>query len=162
MTDIGSPRDPGPESPQTARKTGPLAAVPLVLAAVVAILLLGGVLFALASASAAPGGDAGRYRLLGQAANPFIAFLALAAAALVSESRRRGRRADLIAGGVAIGIATAVSLAIVLLAINGLLTDLTGDTTALFRVSAIVSRLATLALSGTTLWMALTTEPARP
>ena len=161
MTDIGS-RDPGPDGPPTTRKAGPLAAVPLVLAVVAAILLLGGVLFALASASATPAGDAGRYRLLGQAANPFIAFLALAAAALVSESRRRGRSGDLVAGGIAMGIATTVSLAIVLLAINGLLTDLTGDTTALFRVSAIVSRMATLALSGTTLWMALTTEPARP
>ena len=60
------------------------------------------------------------------------------------------------------GIATAVSLAVVLLALNGLLTDFTGDTTALFRLSAIISRMATLALSGVALWLSIASEPARP
>ena len=164
MTDddnAASLSDPGAVSaPSAHRRPGPLELLPLVLAVAAAVLLLGGVLFALASAEADTTGSADRFRLLGQAANPFIAFLALAAAALVSDSRRRRRTVP--AGGAAMGVATAVSLAVVLLALNGLLTDLTGDTTALFRLSAIVSRLATLVLSGVALWVSVTSEPARP
>ena len=160
--DIGSPRDPAPETPAMARRAGPLELLPLTLAVVAAVLLVGGVLFAMATASATPAGSDGRFRLLGQAANPFIAFLALAAVSLVSDARRRQRSSAVTAGGAAIGIGTTVSLAIVLLALNGLLTDVTGDTTALFRISAIVSRLATLGLSAVTLWIAFATEPARP
>ena len=158
----GSARDQGSPSPASARRTGvdPLSLLPLALAVAAAILLLGGVLFALATASADRTGSADRFRLLGQAANPFISFLALTAAALVSEARRR--RIALTAAGAAIGIATAVSLAVVLLALNGLLTDLTGDTTALFRLSAIVSRLATIVLSGVALWVSVASGPARP
>ena len=154
MTDT----DPTPRRP----RGGPLEAVPLALSLVAAVLLLGGVLFALATASADTTGTADRFRLLGQAANPFIAFLALAAAVLVASDRRsptEGR--SLLAGGAALGIATAVSLAVVLLALNGVLTDLTGDTTSLFRLSAIVSRMATLGLGGVPLWIAVVSAPAR-
>ena len=139
---------------------GPLEALPLALAIAAAVLLLGGVLFALATAAADATGTADRFRLLGQAANPFIAFLSLAAAALVMDGRRHARTTT--AAPVASGIATAVSLAVVLLALNGVLTDLTGDTTALFRLSAIVSRLATLVLGGVSLWIAVVSGPARP
>jgi hypothetical protein len=147
-------------SPSKKPRPGPLEVLPLVLAAAAAILLLGGVLFALATAAADTTGTADRFRLLGQTANPFIAFLALAAATLVLEGRRR--HAPLTASGAALGIATAVSLAVVLLALNGLLTDLTGDTTTLFRLSAIVSRVATVVLGGTALWVSVATGPARP
>ena len=138
---------------------GPIEVLPLALAVTAAVLLLGGVLFALATAAADTTGTADRFRLLGQAANPFIAFLALTASVLVTEGRRTGR--DVTAASVALGIGTAVSLAVVLLALNGVLTDLTGDTTALFRLSAIVSRMATLVLSGVSLWIAVVTGPAR-
>ena len=166
MTDDDAPGVPNPTptvSPPRPRP-GPLELVPLLLAAAAAVLLLGGVLFALATASADTGGTTDRFRLLGQAANPFIAFLALAAVALVAADRKRTAAATIrvAAGGVALGVATAVALAVVLLAINGLLTDLTGDTTALFRLSAIVSRLATLALAGGALWLSVASGPARP
>ena len=169
MTDeSGAAREPGAEGvPNSNARTSvarePLALVPLVLAVTAAVLLLGGVLFALAQASADTTGTADRFRLLGQAANPFIAFLALTSAALVSDARRRRDPArPVAAAGAAIGVATAVALAVVLLAVNGLLTDLTGDTTALFRLSAMVSRLATLILGGVALWVSVASEPARP
>jgi hypothetical protein len=156
------PRPPKPPKPPKVKapRPGPLEVLPLVLAAAAAVLLLGGVLFALATASADTTGTADRFRLLGQAANPFIAFLALSAAVLVLEGRRRD--APLTASAAALGVATAVSLAVVLLALNGLLTDFTGDTTALFRMSAVVSRAATLVLGGTALWVSVATGPARP
>ena len=165
MTDAADSA-PAPEPPTKAtstRRVHPLDLLPLVLATAAAVLLLGGVLFALASAAADTTGSADRFRLLGQAANPFIAFLALAATALVGDARRRrDPAATVAAGGVAMGIGTAVSLAVVLLALNGLLTDVTGDTTAAFRLSAMVSRVATLVLSGVALWVAVVSEPARP
>lgn len=159
MTDNGTPAN----APAGFGRPGPLELVPLALATAAAVLLLGGVLFALATASADTTGSADRFRLLGQVANPFIAFLALAAIALVGAARRRPAAVTVFAGGGASGIATAVSLAIVLLALNGLLTDVTGDTTALFRLSAMVSRVATLLLSGLALWLSLAaSEPTRP
>ena len=163
MTDpSGSARDSGPDGHPGARETGvgALELVPLALAIAAGVLLLGGVLFALATAAADTTGNADRFRLLGQAANPFIALLTLAAAALVAHQRRDGS-ARFAFGSVALGIATATALALVLLALNGVLTDLTGDTTALFRLSAIVSRLATLVLGGATLWLSAASGPAR-
>jgi hypothetical protein len=137
-----------------------LAVVPVVLASVAALLLLGGVLFAMATA-AANGVDAtARFRLLGQAANPFVAFLVLVACALVVDARRR-EEPRWTAPGVALGIATAVALAAALLALNGVLTDVTGHSTALFRFSAVVSRVGTLAMSGLTLWLSAAAGPRR-
>lgn len=157
MTDAVDPvTDPPAKSP----KPGPVELLPLALALAAALLVLGGVLFALATTAADTTGNVDRFRLLGQAANPFIAFLALAAAAMVSEGRRRARAVP--AGGIALGVATAVSLVVALLALNGLLTDLTSDTTTLFRLSAIVSRVATLTLSGVALWVSVASGPARP
>ena len=145
------------------RRPHPLDLVPLALAIAAAVLLLGGVLFALATADADTTGSADRFRLLGQAANPFIAFLALVASALVAQAKRRpGDEPSVAYGPVAQGVATAIGLAIVLLALNGVLTDFSGDTTALFRLSAIVSRLATLVLGGLTLWLSVVSGPARP
>lgn len=168
MTDAVEPQlQPEPPPPPAAPspeprgpRPGPLELLPLALSTAAAVLLVGGVLFAIATAAADTRGTTDEFRLLGQAANPFIAFLALAAAALVVDGRRARR--TVAAGGVALGIATAVSLAVVLLAVNGLLTDVTGDTTTLFRMSAIVSRLATLVLSGVALWASASSGPARP
>ena len=150
------------EEPVARKGIEPLPLVPLVLAVAAAVLLLGGVLFALATADADATGSADRFRLLGQAANPFIAFLALTASALVAHARRRPQDGTVAYGAVASGISTAIALAVVLLALNGVLTDFTGDTTALFRLSAVVSRLATIVLSGLTLWLSAVSGPARP
>lgn len=140
----------------------PLGFAAVTLAATAAALLLGGVLFAFASASArsSGGGSPDRFRLLGQAANPFIAALALASVGLVVTERRE-RWMHQVASVAALGIATAVSLAIALLAVNGIITDLTAETTGLFRASAIISRLATVVLGGLAMWIAAT-APAPP
>lgn len=144
-----------------AARPGPLDLVAIVVAVVAAVLLLGGVLFAFASADA-NGADAGdRFRLLGQAANPFIAFLALAASGLVVHRRRQGGTPQ-VAEGAALGIGTAVGLAVALLALNGVLTDLTGDAGALFKLSAVVSRMAAIGLSGLALWLSLSAAPPKP
>jgi hypothetical protein len=132
----------------------PVAAIPLALAAAAALMLLGAILFALASASSSRVGSADRFRLLGAAAHPVTALTALAAMVLVVEDRLRavGR---LLLAPIASGIATAVSLAIVLLGINGILTDLTSDASGLFRISSLVTRLAPIGLAGLALWLSL-------
>ncbi|MDQ3107733.1 MAG: hypothetical protein M3Q68_08020 [Actinomycetota bacterium] len=155
-----------PASAKSAKSAfpGPLRLLAVVLASVAATLLLGGVLFAFASADANGADAADRFRLLGQAANPFIAFLALASSGLVVAERQRGEAAvtGQVAASAALGIATAVSLAVALLGLNGVLTDLTGDAGALFRLSAIVSRLAAIGLSGLALWLSVTAAPPKP
>lgn len=154
MTDPMPDVSEAPERSHTA-----LSFAPVVLAAAAATLLLGGVLFAFANADAQRLNDTARFRLLGQAANPFIAFLGLAAIALVVRERETGRLASA-APKAAVGLATGVSAAVILLAVNGVLTDITGGATALFRVSAVVSRLGTIALSAFALWIAGTSKPS--
>ena len=150
-----------PETPVSTRAaTGPMELVAIALAVVAALLLLGGVLFAFASAEANGAGAGDRFRLLGQAANPFIAFLALAAGGLVVHERRAGAERQL-AANAALGIATAVSLAVALLALNGVLNDLTGDAGTLFRLSAVVSRFAAIGLSALALWLSVTALPPK-
>jgi hypothetical protein len=152
-----------PASKEATKRPEPLELAAIVLAVVAAVLLLGGVLFAFASADANHVDAAGRFRLLGQAANPFIAFLTLGAAAIIVVERGRTATAAprQAAAGAALGIATAVSLAVVLLALNGVITDLTGDTSALFKLSAVVSRLAAIGLAGYALWLSVTAAPPR-
>jgi len=149
--------DPIVDAPVTSRS--PLSFVAVVLASAAATLLLGGVLFAFANADAQRLGDADRFRLLGQAANPFIAFLGLAAVALVVRVKETGGYV-MVAPKAAVGLGTAVSVAVILLAVNGILTDITGGAAALFRVSAVVSRLGTIALSGFALWIAGVSKPS--
>lgn len=155
MTDAETPT---PSAARTA--TGPMELAAIALAVVAALLLLGGVLFAFASAQANDAGAGDRFRLLGQAANPFIAFLSLAAGGLVVHERRAGADRQ-VAANAALGISTAVSLAVVLLALNGVLNDLTGEAGTLFRLSAVVSRLAAMALSGLALWLSVTALPPK-
>ena len=153
MTESETPAPAGPAA-------GPMELVAIGLAVVAALLLLGGVLFAVASAEANGAGAGDRFRLLGQAANPFIAFLALAAGGLVIQERRAGAERQ-VAANAALGISTAVSLAVALLALNGVLNDLTGDAGTLFRLSAVVSRLAAIGLSGLALWLSVTALPPK-
>lgn len=148
--------DPMPEVRPISRS--PLSFAAVTLAAVAATLLLGGVLFAFASADAQRLSDTDRFRLLGQAANPFIAFLGLAAVALAIRARDAGGFV-VAAPKAAVGLGTAVSVAVILLAVNGILTDITGGSAALFRVSAVVSRLGTIALSAFALWIAGASKP---
>ena len=150
--------EPGP--PPAVERPGPLEATAIVLAASAALLLLGGVLFAFGRADAGGADATARFRLLGQAANPFTALLALGAVAVVIHQRRRGGAAQ-IASGVALGLATAVSLALALLTLNGVLTDLTADATWLLKLGAFVNRLGAIVLSGLALWLAATATPPR-
>jgi hypothetical protein len=146
------------------RAPAPLDLVAIVLAGADAVLLLGGVLYAFASADANGADASDRFRLLGQAANPFIAFLALVVSVIVVRQRQGahdlGGRPQ-VASAAALGIATAVSLAVVLLALNGVLTDVTGSATALFKLSAVVSRLAAIGMAGFALWLGVTAAPPR-
>jgi hypothetical protein len=157
------PTDGPAPTPKAPRRPLPpaLDAIALVLAGAAAVLLLGGVLFAFANANAANrASGTTTFRLLAQAANPFVAALALAAAVVVVSERRAGL-ARQVTSPVALGIATAVSLAVVLLALNGVITDLTADAGAMFRLSNIVSRLGTITLGGYGLWVSAT-APAPP
>ena len=163
MTEPMEPMEPTDRRGRTERP-GPMALAAIVLAVVAAVLLLGGVLFAFATADANGADASDRFRLLGQAANPFIAFLALVGSALVVHERQRGgvTTSPQVAGSAALGIGTAVSLAVALLALNGVITDLTSDGGALFKLSAVVSRLAAIGLSGLALWLSVTATPPKP
>ena len=138
--------------------TDPLGYLPLALSVAAALMLLGAILFALASASSSTVGSVDRFRLLGAAAHPVTALTALAAMVLLVEDRVRGTERALLAP-VASGVATAVSLAVVLLGINGILTDLTGDAGALFRISSLITRLAPIGLAAVALWLSLRSAP---
>lgn len=140
------------------RRVTPLDLVAVVATGAAAVLLLGGVLFAFATAGAQGVGSTDRYRLLGQAANPFIAFLAVAGVLAVVAGRERRFPAQA-ASAAALGVGAVVCLAVTLLAVNGILIDLTGNVSGLFRFSAIVSRLGTIALSVFGLWAAASAKP---
>lgn len=140
------------------RRVMPLDLVGVVATGAAAALLVGGVLFAFATAGAQGVGSTDRYRLLGQAANPFIALLAVAGVLAVVAGRER-RFPSQAAAAVALGVGTVVCLGVTLLAVNGILIDLTGNASGLFRFSAIVSRLGTIALAVFGLWSAAAAEP---
>jgi len=130
------------------------------LTAAAALLLLGGIIFAFAGAAASTAVANARFRLLGQAANPFIVALALGGAALVVFERTTARVHQAFAGA-ALGTATAVALSSALLTLNGVVLDLTTKAPALARISYTTSRLSTLVLCGLCLWLAATAPPAR-
>jgi hypothetical protein len=140
--------------PTLAEQPDPLGVVPLALAGAAALMLLGAILFAFASAASAHVGAADRFRLLGGAAGPLTALTALVAMVLVLEDRARSTTRVVLAP-VASGIATAVALAVVLLGVNGVLTDLTSDAGVLFRLSSLITRLAPIGLGSLTIWLSL-------
>lgn len=143
-----------PPSPPASRLLG------VVLAAVAATLLLGGILQALAAADARDVDGAGLFLLVAQAANPFVAFLALAAVAAVVRARTAQGEVQS-ASAIALGLAAVVSATVVLLALNGILIDVTSETGGggLLRLSAVVSRVGSIALSAFALWLAATAPP---
>lgn len=120
MNEVPTP-SPAPPVAPTSRLVG------VVLAGVAATLLLGGVLQALAAADARDVDGAGLFLLVAQAANPFVAFLALAAVAVVVRGRTAHGDAQT-ASAIALGLAAVVSAVVVLLALNGILIDLTSET----------------------------------
>ncbi|HVM07597.1 MAG TPA: hypothetical protein VM345_03955 [Acidimicrobiales bacterium] len=129
----------------------------LVLVAAAAMLLLAGVLYAFALADARNDEATERFRLLAQAATPFVAGLSLTAIALVVHERRKGGEPAQVATSVTLGLGAAVSLVTVLLAANGVVVDLTASAAAMFKLSSVVGRLATIALAGFALWLSATT-----
>ncbi len=147
--------------PSVRKRPAPLDLVAIVLAVVAALLLLGAVLFAFATASAGRVDGIDRFRLLGQAASPVIALLALAASAVVVHQRRVDGTTTQVAAGVALSIGTTVGMAVALLALNGIVTDLVGDAGALFTISTVISRTAAVGLSGLALWLSAT-APKEP
>lgn len=158
MTD-DAPRNPRGTTPGRA---GPLAYLAITASAVAVTLLVGGILFAFASSDVNNAASSDRFRLLAQAANPFVALLAVAASALVAHLRRVGGEPEQRLAGVALGTATTVSLVVVLLALNGVLTDLMGDAGTLFKLSAIVSRVGAVLLGALGLWLSITALPPPP
>ena len=160
MTDDPTDADGRRTPPAAGSPSGPMAYGAITVSVASAILLLGGVLFAFASADASNADAADRFRLLGQAANPFIAFLALTGSAIVVHLRRSGEETQR-AAAAALGIGTAVCLAVGLLALNGVVTDLTGPAGVLFKLSAVVQRLAAVALAALGLWLSITAVPPK-
>lgn len=140
------------------RRPTDYAAVVLVASAVLS--LAGVLLFAFATADIRQLDATGRFRQLGQAANPGIAMLAVASIAIVVWERAAGR-ARQAADAASLGLATAVNLFVALLAANGLVIDVTTNTTTLFRISAVISRLGTIALAAFGVWLGAT-APRRP
>jgi hypothetical protein len=146
------------------RSRSPLDYVAVVAAATAAAAVLSGLLTALAIADIQHVDGTVRFRLLADAASASLAAFALAAVAIVVHGRRRtgGWSSTQVAAGVALGIGAAVALVAGLLALNGVVVDLTQEgATALFRLGKVISRLATLAVCGLTLWLAAT-APAAP
>ncbi|MEA3075909.1 MAG: hypothetical protein QOF60_817 [Actinomycetota bacterium] len=137
----------------------PLGYVALVVAVAAAILLVSGVLYGFATVAATGGGSTERFRLLGQAASPFVGVMVLFVCAFVVHERRTGRVTQVL-GPAALGIAATVGVATVLLALNALILDFTGDQSASFKISAAISRLATVLLAASAVWLAATAPPA--
>ena len=97
-----------------------------------------------------------RFTLLGNAANPFIAAMALTAAVCavaLRPSPRTGSRSK-VAGKVILATGV-VGLVTAVLCLNGILLDFTtSGASGLVRLATILYRLGTLALSAGTLWIA--------
>jgi hypothetical protein len=149
------PTEPAPPPPWA----DPLHLVALVVAVAAAILLVAGVIYGFGMAEATHGGVTERFRLLGQAASPFVAAFALFACALVVHERRTGRVTQAFAP-IALGVAATVGVATVLLGLNALILDFTTNQSASFRLSAAISRLATVVLAAHAVWLAATAPPA--
>ena len=152
--DRGLPIPGAPQSPLD------YAAVVLVVAA--ALLLSAGILYAFAVADARNIGGSERFRLLAQASSPFVAALALTAITLVVHERRRRADAALVAAAAALAVGAVVALVALLLALNGVVVDLTSKNVgSMFRLSNVIGRFATVMMSGFALWLAATAPPAR-
>jgi hypothetical protein len=139
-----------------------LVFVGLALTSSSAAFVVGAVLGALATAE--PGGISAtrRFEFLSRAADPVPALLALlgVVAVLVAEDGSTARR---IASRIAIGTAAFFGVVIVLLAVNGILLDVTAaGASALVRLSRIVFlRLVPMTIAAAAVWLSLS-EQAPP
>ena len=142
-------------------RRSPLDYGALVVVIASALLLLAGVIYAFAVADARDVDGSERFRLLAQASSPFVAGLALIAITLVVHERRRGDDPALVGGSAALGVGSAVSLVALLLALNGIVVDVTSDVDVMFVLSNVIGRLATVVLAGFGLWLSATTPIRR-
>ena len=167
MTDIGDEAEVAPppavRSPSPARKAAPpiITFVALTLVVAAALLLVAGLLYAFAVVDARAITGTERFRLLAQASSPFITALALAAVGLVVNDRRRGQ-ATQAQSTVVLIVGTVVSLLALLLAVNGVVVDLTSSSGAMFTMSNVLGRMATVVLSAFTLALCATTPLTAP
>ena len=135
----------------------------LVLVAAGAMLLLAGILYAFALVSARDVEGPERFRLLAQASSPFVAALVLAAIVMVIIDRRRDdpQGSETLGSLALVGGAT-VALVALLLALNGIVIDLTAEVGVVFKLSNVVGRLATVVLAGFALVLAATAPSPAP
>jgi hypothetical protein len=164
MTDIGHEAEAAspPDTPATSKPPASIidfVALALVVAA--ALLLAAGLLYAFAVVDARAIRGAERFRLLAQASSPFIAALALGGVGLVVNDRRRRQHAQAQPTAVLI-VGTVVSLLALLLAVNGVVVDLTSSAGTMFTVSNVLGRMATVVLSAFTLALCATTPLTAP
>jgi hypothetical protein len=151
------------DAPPSRVQRSPLDYGALVLVVAAAMLLLAGVIYAFAVADARNVDGSERFRLLAQASSPFIAGLALTAITLVVHERRRGGEPAQVAGSATLAVGAMVSLLALLLALNGVVVDLTTEGVgAMFKLSNVIGRLATVSLSGFALWLTAVTPIRRP
>ena len=112
------------------------------LLAAAAVLVIGGVLFAaLAVPSGLPDAGTRRLELLGNAGSSFTALLVVGAAVAGAGSKR------------VLGMAAALSVLLVLLALNGVVVDLTDDAGVKVGIGRAVTRMATVVLAGYVVWL---------
>lgn len=144
----------------------PLDYVAVVAACVSGALVMAGAFAALALSDIRQVDGTERFRLLAQAASPSVAAFALFAVAVGVQARRRpdGWAGSQAAATPALGIGAGVAFVVALLALNGIVVDITQQgATGLYRLSNVVGRFATLSLCGVALWAAATapSAPAR-
>ncbi len=136
-----------------------LVVVGLALTVSSAAFVVGAVLGALATEDPSGVSATRRFEFLSRAADPVPAALALlgVVAILVAEDGSATRQ---LASRIAIGTAAFFGVVIVLLAINGILLDITTDNgSALIRLSRILFlRLGPIVLSGATVWLSLSAQ----
>lgn len=143
------------------RAVSPLDYAAIAAVAAAALLLLAGIVYAFAVADARNVDGAERFRLLAQASSPFVATLALAGIAIVVHERRRDDRRQ-VAAGAAVAAGAVVALLASLLALNGMIVDLTSAVGPMFKLSNVLGRLATVGLAGYALWLAAATPVNEP
>ena len=158
--DIGSP-------PVASSPTNPLDFVAVVASAASVAVLMAGVLAALALSDIRDVDGTERFRLLAQAVSPSVAAFALVGVAMIVHGRRFGDdrggwTSTQVAPAAALGIGAGVAFVGALLALNGVIVDLTQEAApGLYRLGNVIGRFATIGLCALALWLAAT-APARP
>jgi hypothetical protein len=143
------------------RSINPLDYAALVLVGSATGLLIAGLTYAFAYNSLRPTSGTDRFRQLAQAATPFAALLLVLGVALVVYERRSSSPPTQVGHGVALGLGGGVALFTILLALNGILIDLTRGGTGLVRLSNVLGRVVTVVLAGYALALAATAPTRR-